>query len=277
MSHTERSRSILIKELHLELNNTCDIRIGTSGYSFADWKDNFYPLNIDKGKMLDHYVQYFETVEINSTYYRIPHPAVMHNIVKKAPNNFDFIIKVPQSFTHRRVDIDKDIHDFNLSIQPFIDQGKLSGLLAQFPYSFKFSQNGLEYISILKQAMAPHPLFVEFRHNGWVNRKMYNHLKKDNIGYVAVDEPDLNGLLKPDAFATTDTAYIRLHGRNSEQWWNGGDLRYNYNYSETELVDWRDKTFKLTTKVKKIFVFFNNCHHGQAAKNALFFKDMLQL
>ncbi len=225
--------------------------------------------------MLDHYVQYFSTVEINSTYYRIPHPVVMHNIVKKAPDNFDFIIKVPQSFTHRRVDIDKDIHDFTLSIQPFIDHGKLSGLLAQFPYSFKFSQNGLEYISILKQAMSPHPLFVEFRHNGWVNRPMYDHLKNDNIGYVSVDEPDLNGLLRPDAFATTDTAYIRLHGRNSEQWWNGGDLRYDYNYSETELKDWRDKTIKLSTKVKKVFVFFNNCHHGQAAKNALFFKNML--
>lgn len=261
----------------MELNKECDIRIGTSGYSFEDWRENFYPHQIEKGKMLDHYVNYFPTVEINSTYYRIPHPAVMHNIVKKAPDNFDFIIKVPQSFTHRRTDLENDIHAFTQSIQPFIDHGKLSGLLAQFPYSYKFSRDALEYIALLKQAVAPNSLFVEFRHNGWVNREMYDYLKNENIGYVCVDEPKLTGLLNPDAFATIDTAYIRLHGRNAEKWWNGGDLRYDYDYSETELTDWRDKTIKLSTKVKKVFVFFNNCHHGQAAKNALYFKDLLCL
>ncbi len=261
----------------MELNKECDIRIGTSGYSFADWKDNFYPGTIEKGKMFDHYVKYFQTVEINSTYYRIPHPAVMHNIVKKAPSYFDFIIKVPQSFTHRRTDLEHDIETFTQAIQPFIDHGKLSGLLAQFPYSFKFSRDALEYMSLLNQAMAPNKLFVEYRHNSWVNREMYDFLKADKIGYVSVDEPQLNGLLNPDAFATTDTAYIRLHGRNAEKWWNGGDLRYDYNYSDQELCDWRDKTIKLSTKVKKVYVFFNNCHHGQAAKNAIYFKNLLGL
>ena len=261
----------------MEVNPSCDIRIGTSGYSFDDWKDNFYPEKIEKGKMLDHYVKYFPTVEINSTYYRIPHPAVMYNIVNKAPENFDFIIKVPQSFTHRRTDLEKDVQLFGDALKPFQERNKLSGLLAQFPYSFKYSQNGLDYISIIRDAIAPEKLFVEFRHNSWVNRAMYDYLKKEQIGYVCVDEPPLQGLLNPDAFATTDIAYIRLHGRNKEQWWNGGDLRYDYNYSETELTDWRDKTIKLSAKVKKVFIFFNNCHHGQAAKNALFFKEMLNL
>ena len=90
-------------------NKQSDIRIGTSGYSFEDWKGNFYPADVPKGKMLDYYVNFFPTVEINSTYYRIPHPAVMANIVKKAPKGFDFMVKVPQSFTHRRTDLDKDI------------------------------------------------------------------------------------------------------------------------------------------------------------------------
>ena len=254
-----------------------DIRIGTSGYSFEDWRENFYPEKIDKGKMLDHYVNYFPTVEINSTYYRIPHPVVMYNIVKKAPPHFDFMIKVPQSFTHRRSELDADVTAFAESLRPFVDESKLSGLLAQFPYSFKYNKNNLEYVSIVRQAVTPHPLFVEFRHNSWVNREMYDYLKSENIGYVCVDEPQISYLLKPDAFATTDTAYIRLHGRNAEKWWNGGDLRYDYNYSEEELADWRDKTIKLSTKVKKVFVFFNNCHHGQAAKNALEFMKLLGL
>lgn len=254
-----------------------DIRIGTSGYSFNDWQDSFYPESIEKGKMLDHYVKYFSTVEINSTYYRIPHPTVIYNIAKKAPMEFDFIIKVPQSFTHRRSDLEKDITLFHEAIKPMRETNQLSGLLAQFPYSFKYSSDSLDYISICKEITEPIPLFVEFRHNSWVNRTMYDRLKSENIGYVSVDEPQLPGLLKPDAFATTDIAYIRLHGRNDKDWWDGGELRYNYDYSLTELQNWRDKTIKLKAKVKKVYVFFNNCHHGQAAKNALDFKRLLGL
>lgn len=257
------------------INYKSDIRVGTSGYSFEDWRDNFYPATIDKGKMLDHYVKYFPTVEINSTYYRIPHPAVCYNIVKKAPDNFDFIVKVPQSYTHKRINLEEDVKNFSESIRPFVDSGKLSGLLAQFPYSFKFNQNNLDYLKIIKDVTEPHELFVEFRHNGWVNRTMYDNLKENNIGYVCVDEPQLNGLLKPDMFATTDNAYVRLHGRNTKDWWNGGDLRYDYNYSETELEDWRNKVLKIKAKMKKVYVFFNNCHHGQASKNALEFMNLL--
>lgn len=258
------------------MNKTGEIRVGTSGYSFEDWKSSFYPEKIEKGKMLDHYVKFFNTVEINSTYYRIPHPAVMYNMVKKAPDGFDFIIKVPQALTHRRTDLEKDVNSFNEAIRQVKEAGKLSGLLAQFPYSFKYSQDHLDYLKICRDAIAPETLFVEFRHNGWVNRPMYDFLKAENIGCVAVDEPQLPNLLAPDCFATTDRGYIRLHGRNNEHWWGkDASLRYDYNYSKEELEMWQDKTVKLVGKVKKVHIFFNNCHHGQAAKNALEFKKML--
>ena len=251
------------------------VRIGTSGYSFADWVGNFYPPKIDKGKMLDYYVKHFSTVEINMTYYRIPSPRVFENMVSKAPSGFDFMVKVPQSFTHRRTDLDQDIAAFREAITPLVESGKLSGLLAQFPYSFKFSPPTLDYLSVCRDAVAPNPLFVEFRHDGWVNRPMYDRLRGEQIGYVAVDEPPLRGLLKPNWFATTDTAYIRLHGRNAEQWWNGGALRYDYNYSHNELEYWKEKVRKIMKKVKKTYVFFNNCHLGQAADNAQQFAQML--
>jgi len=252
------------------------VRVGTSGYSFADWKGNFYPESIDKGKMLDYYVRHFRTVEINSTYYGIPHPAVMHNIAKKAPAGFDFMIKLPQSFTHRRTDLESDQARFLECLKPVAEAGKLTGLLGQFPYSFKFNADNLDYLCICRDAVAPHPLHIEFRHNGWVNRQMYDRLRHEQIGYVCVDEPDLPGLLKPDLFATTDTGYIRLHGRNADQWWDGGALRYDYNYSEDELQHWRQKIEKIKTKVKKLYIFFNNCHLGQAASNARDFADMIK-
>ncbi len=201
----------------------------------------------------------------------------MANIVKKAPSGFDFMVKVPQSFTHRRTDLDQDAAAFSEAIKPFEESGKLSGLLAQYPYSFKFSQDALDYIAICRDQVSPNQLYVEFRHSGWANRAMYDRLKSEGIGYVCVDEPDLPGLLNPDLFATTETGYIRLHGRNKEQWWDGGALRYDYYYSPEELKQWREKIEKIKEKVKALYVFFNNCHRGSAAKNALEFMKLVGL
>ncbi len=251
------------------------IRVGTSGYSFKDWKGTFYPDKIKPGEMLDCYVNFFMTVEINSTYYGIPRPQVIANMTKKAPAGFDFMVKVPQSLTHGRQDIDSDIALFLEAMKPMAESGKLAGLLAQFPWSFKFDQNNLDYLSICRAAVEPHDLYCEFRHNSWVNRTMYDRLRSEQIGYVSVDEPQLRGLLEPHAFATTDTAYVRLHGRNADKWWDGGALRYDYDYSQEELKSWREKILKLKNKVKKTYVYFNNCHEGQAAKNAQEFMRIL--
>ena len=254
-----------------------EIKVGTSGYSFDDWVGPFYPPDIKKGKMFDHYVKHFNTVEINSTYYRIPHPAVMANIEEKSPAGFEFIVKTPDILTHKRKEIEKGVAEFCECLKPMSESGKLKGLLAQFPYSFKFSKENLDYISRCRDLLQPHRLFTEFRHNSWVTREMYDSLRKENIGYVAVDEPQLSGLLKPDLFATTDTAYVRLHGRNSRHWWEGGALRYDYDYSPGELQEWKGRVEKLEGKAGKLYIFFNNCHLGQAVKNARQMKEMLNL
>ena len=249
-----------------------NVKIGTSGYSFEDWRGRFYPEKVEKGKMLDHYIKHFSTVEINSTYYGIPHPRVFESMVKKTPDGFDFMVKAPQTFTHKRADMDKDRTKFQDALEPLVEAGKL----AQFPYSFKFNPANLDFVARCKEAVAPHPLFAEFRHNGWVNRQMYDRLRAEQVGYVAVDEPQLPGLLKPDCFATTDVAYIRLHGRNAEQWWDGGALRYDYSYSDPELEYWKERVRKIMAKVKMVYAYFNNCHLGQAAQDAGRFAAMLR-
>ena len=249
------------------------IKIGTSGYSFEDWKGSFYPADVQKGKMFDHYVKHFNTVEINSTYYRIPHPAVMENIEKKSPEGFDFMVKTPDILTHKRKNVEGAAAQFIECLKPMDEAGKLKGLLAQFPYSFKYSQASIDYIKRCRDLLRDYPLFVEFRHNGWVNRQMYDAFKENDIGYVCVDEPQMSGLLKPDFFNTTDTAYIRLHGRNAAQWWEGGPLRYDYDYSPEELDEWKERILKREEKAKVLYIFFNNCHLGQAVKNA---REMMQ-
>lgn len=254
-----------------EKSAQAEIRVGTSGYSFADWIGVFYPYHIPKGKKLDHYVQHFPTVEINSTYYRIPHPAVIYNMVKKTPAHFDFMVKVPQSLTHRRTEIESDIALFRESIRPIIDTGQLAGCLAQFPYSFKRSHEAEEYLLRCREAVAPSKLFVEYRHSSWSTSTVVEKMTADQIGYVSVDEPALPGLMDRNIHLTTDTAYVRLHGRNNDGWWVSGEQRYNYLYSEQEMEEWRAKLEEIRNKVARIYVYFNNCYDGKAAINALEF------
>jgi uncharacterized protein YecE (DUF72 family) len=254
-----------------------EIRVGTSGYSFEDWRGNFYPGQIAKGKMLDHYQAYFNTVEINSTYYRIPHPAVMYNIAKKTKPDFEFIIKANKNLTHQRMELEKPAKEFHESIRPIVDRGQLKGILAQFPWSFKYSTRNLQYLSICHELTQPHPLYVEFRHDSWLRKDTYDAMKQHEIKFVSVDGPRLQGLLPPELITTGDTIYIRLHGRNAEQWWNGGALRYDYLYNEDELRDWKERIDKMKGQVSKAFIFFNNCHLGQAVKNARGMMQMLDL
>ncbi len=254
-----------------------EVRIGTSGYSFEDWRGNFYPARIAKGKMLDHYQAYFNTVEINSTYYRIPHPAIMYNIAKKTKPEFEFIIKANQNMTHQRKQIEAPAKEFLESIRPVVDRGQLKGILAQFPWSFKFSENNLRYLTVCKNLLQPHPLFVEFRNDSWMRRETYEAMKENGLSYVSVDGPRLQGLLPPELITTGEVVYLRLHGRNADHWWGGGDLRYDYLYDESELQEWKDKIERLKGQAKKAYIFFNNCHLGQAVKNARQLTRMLDI
>lgn len=251
-----------------------ELKIGTSGYSFEDWRGNFYPGQIQKGKMLDHYQAYFNTVEINSTYYRIPHPAIMYNIVKKTKPEFDFFVKANKNLTHQRVDFEQPAKEFQEAIKPIVERNQLRGILAQYPWSFKYSPRNLQYLSICRDLMRPHPFFVEFRHDSWLRDETFNQMKAEGMHFVSVDGPRLRGLLPPSLITTTDTAYIRFHGRNGEQWWNGGALRYDYLYNENELQEWKEKIEKLQDTVTKTYIFFNNCHLGQAVKNA---RDLMKM
>jgi uncharacterized protein YecE (DUF72 family) len=251
------------------------LRIGTSGYSFDDWVGPFYPSGTSKGKMFDFYLRHFDTVEINSTYYRIPHPRVMRNIDSKTPDGFEFVVKTHGSFTHERDKFDENLPAFLESVAPMAESGKLSGLLAQFPFSFRYSPQNLDYVLENGARFSPHPLFVEYRHDSWMRPEVKDAMQKAGIGYCNVDEPALPHLVPPEAAATTPTGYIRLHGRNAEKWWGGGGERYNYSYTDEQLREWVKRLDDLRAKTTKAFVFFNNCHLGRAVKDAQRFMNLL--
>ena len=253
------------------------IKIGTSGYSFKEWVGNFYPQNIKPGKMLDYYQEHFNTVEINSTYYRLPHPKIFENIVKKVPHDFEFIVKVHNSITHGAKKNLDSIKELFIGIDPIIRAGKFKGFLAQFPYAFKYSDKNLEHLAKVRKECRGFPLFIEFRHISWLRDEVYQFLQQNNTGYVNVDEPPLHGLIPPQILVTNNIGYIRFHGRNRRTWWDAdvGD-RYDYDYSREELAEWLPLIQNISAESSETFIFFNNCHMGQAVKNAKMMRDMIK-
>lgn len=245
------------------------IKVGTSGYSYEDWRGSFYPADLPANKMLEYYVRYFQTVELNSTYYTIPLVSTFQRLAEKTPAQFEFIIKVHQETTHRRLENEKAIKQLMEAVKPLDDQNKVHGFLAQFPYSFKNNEENRHYLVQTKSYLGNHPLYVEFRNYTWLAASLPDFLKNNNIGYVNVDEPPLKGLIPKQDLVTAEAGYIRLHGRNEKDWWNGqGSARYDYEYSEQELREWLIHISNILKKTFKTYIFFNNHPTGKAVKNA---------
>jgi uncharacterized protein YecE (DUF72 family) len=252
------------------------IRIGTSGYSFLDWIGPFYPQGIQRGKMLDYYISHFDIVEVNSSFYRIPHPKVFENMEKKTPKHFEFIVKAHRSFTHDRTDIVSGVQEFKRSIEPLVQAGKLRGILLQFPYSFKWNPKNTAHLMRLLDELRVFSLYAEFRHRGWLRDEIFMLFEERRASICSVDGPQLAGLPKPELFDVSDRIYVRLHGRNAEQWWKGGALRYDYLYSEDQLKDWISRMRECRKSVQSALMFFNNCHRGQAVQNAKVMMELLR-
>ena len=256
-----------------------EIRIGTSGYSFKDWKGVFYPPTISDSSMLEFYTQFFDCVEINSTYYRILSPYLFRRMAERTPEDFDFVVKLHRSMTHDRASVHTTLEEFRASIEPLQELGKLKGLLAQFPWSFRNGKENREHILFLQSQFEGHPLFVEFRNDTWAAPGILSFLSNHNLYYCSVDEPDLPGLMPSDAHTTGDIGYVRFHGRNRENWFKKGvetTQRYRYLYEEEELKRWADKIKEISRQAKQIFVVFNNCYQNFGLKNAKMLLRLLQ-
>ena len=251
--------------------------IGTSGFSYDDWKGNYYPEVIKKSEMLSYYSQHFASVEVNVTYYTIPPASSFDKMNSKTPDDFEFVVKVNQETTHKRKANKVAVKNLIESIKPLKDANKLGGLLAQFPYSFHNNEINRKYLLETKEYVKDIPLFVEFRNSSWIKTALTEFLKNNEIGYVNVDEPKLKGLIPEQDILTTNLGYVRFHGRNSEKWWDGvGSERYDYNYSNEELEAWLIRVSEILKKSYKTYVFFNNHPKGKAPANALRFEKMIQ-
>lgn len=254
------------------------LHIGTSGYDYLDWKDIFYPHDIKRKDFLHYYSQYFSTLELNFSYYKMPTRDQLASMVERSEKKISMSIKAHESMTHK---IDPNswreaVREFSHALGPLVSTEKLAAVLLQFPYSFHYTPENRQYLDLLTREMHEFPLVVEFRNSEWINKRVMDALKERNAGFCSVDAPRLKGLPSPVDIVTSDVGYIRFHGRNEKSWW-GSDAaaRFDYTYSADELRPWTDRIISMMKNARKVLVYFNNHRRGQAPTDAMTLKGLL--
>jgi len=236
------------------------VYIGTSGWNYKHWKGNFYPEGVPQKRWLEFYITKFSTVELNSTFYRLPLVSTFKKWHESTPDDFFFSVKASRFITH--------IKRLNEPIEPvdnFISsaknlEAKLGPILFQLPPGFKYNYKRLEdFLKILPFKLR---YTFEFRNNTWWNNETYQLLKKHNCAFCIFE---LGETISPKE-VTADFVYIRLHGP-------GG--RYRGDYDKQTLGEWADAFNQWKKEKKDIFCYFDNDERGFAAKNALGLKEMI--
>lgn len=255
-----------------------EILIGTSGFSYDDWKGEFYPEDAARGEYLGYYADRFKTLELNFSYYKIPDAGQSGQMLERSGGRLEFVIKAFRGLTHEvsGSSIKEILPLFVKGISPFVEENRLGAILLQFPQAFHYTRDNRFYLKSLIEAMSPLPVAVEFRQREWLKESVYKTLHDLGAAFVCVDEPLLPSLMPPVVISTSDTGYIRFHGRNSKAWYGTDSrTRYDYLYSDEELREWTPRIRELADKTEKLFVFFNNHANAQAVTNAKMLINLL--
>ena len=237
------------------------VLVGTSGYVYDHWRQRFYSEKLSKPKWLEFYASHFNTVELNNTFYRLPSEAAFANWRDSTPGDFTFAVKVSRFITHI-----KRLKDAEEQVETFLSKAKILGdklgpLLYQLPPNMHRNDERLEaFLSILPRKMKH---VVEFRHQSWLEKGVFETLHKYNVGFCIFDMPDLSCPL----VATADFAYIRFHGSTG---------LYRSCYSDDELAGWAKKLTDLAASLKTIYIYFNNDAEAFAVKNAMTLRGYLK-
>jgi len=254
--------------------------IGTSGWSYEDWKDVVYPATAQK-RALEYMAKYFDALEINVSFYRPLNPHMAASWVRRTAGrpHFQFAAKLHQRFTHQRAEpIERaEVAEWLEGVRPLQEARKLGAVLAQFPWSFKNRPEERDWLKSLRDQFAELPLVVELRHDSWLTDEGLELLKSLGVGFCNIDQPQHAHCIGATDLVLSPVGYVRLHGRNRAKWFEHEEAyeRYDYLYTEEELADWLPRIGKIAERADKTFVFANNHYCGQAVVNALQLKAML--
>jgi uncharacterized protein YecE (DUF72 family) len=271
------------------------IRIGTCSWADESLTKYFYPAKV-KGaeERLRYYAERFDTVEANSTYYRLPERQMVEKWAERTPDGFVMHVKAFGVMTRHPVKVEQlptDLRDeapadergrvdrpprefraevfrrFHDALEPLRETGKLGGILMQFPPYIVPKPASLDYLEWAQEQLHGDELLVEFRHGSWLDdehrAETLAFLERRRMTYVIVDAPrDAGRNVLPTVVATTSpTAYVRLHGRNAETWnkrVRTAAERFDYLYPEEELREWVAPLEELAGKAETVYAMFNN-------------------
>jgi len=249
------------------------VRVGPAGWSYEDWKGTVYPASGRRVDPLAYLADYFDTIEVNSAFYRIPPVSHSASWVRRVSRNgqFRFTTKLFQGFTHEAsFPSGVEVESFRAYLQPFVEVDRLGGVLAQFPWSFRDGRESRDRLSRIREAIPGVPVVVEIRHGSFASDDFFTFLDRQDLGFANIDQPIIGDSFRPTSIVTGQVGYVRLHGRNYEKWFDHEESweRYDYLYSGDELEPWIDRIKSAATK-KDVYVVTNNHFRGQAIVNAV--------
>ena len=270
------------------------VRVGTCSWADEALTKYWYPKGVPSGARLGYYAEHFDTVEVDSTYYRLPALEMVQRWAERTPDDFVMHVKAFGVMTRHPVKIDQlppDLREeaptdargrverpsrefraeifgrFLEALEPLRSAGKLGGLLFQFPPYVVPKDASYDYLAWAREQVGDDRMLVEFRHRAWYEEdqreETLRFLEEHGMSHVVVDAPRSEGKNVPLTVLalTSPFLYVRLHGRNAETWnVRGGSAseRFDYLYSDEELREWVDPLKELSEQAQEAYVVFNN-------------------
>ena len=231
------------------------VRVGTSGWNYADWRERFYPAGLASRRWLEHYARVFDTVEVNSTFYRLASRAAVAAWVEQTPPEFVFSLKASRYLTHmkRLADMERGVVRFYERIEPLVEAGRLGPVLWQLPERFHRDD---ERLASALDRLPPGRHCFEFRHPSWFVPGVCELLRQHRVALVIQHHPERP--FQAHAF-TADWTFVRFHY---------GARGRRGNYSRSELEGWVARLAEWRRQIE-VFAYFNNDWEAFAVRNAL--------
>ncbi|HSU30563.1 MAG TPA: DUF72 domain-containing protein [Bryobacteraceae bacterium] len=272
-----------------------NILVGTAGFSYKDWAGIVYPADLKTSKIppLQYLAQFYDCCEINTSFYgplRSSTGKQWCAWVNEVNPQFLFTAKLYKAFTHSPIATVEPTSAATLrfssederltreGLDSLAMDGKLGAVLAQFPISFKNTEENRTYLQkLIAMFGGNYPLAIEVRHSSWNEEAVLHELSSFGVGFVNIDQPLLGKALRGTAHLTSRLGYVRLHGRNYQQWFSANRVedRHNFLYTPDQLEPWKERIEEIADQAERTFVVANNHYLGKAAANATELKSML--
>jgi uncharacterized protein YecE (DUF72 family) len=292
------------------------IRIGTCSWADDALSKHWYPPGVPARERLPYYAERFSTVEVDSTYYRVPDEKMVRGWADRTPDGFVMHVKAFGLMTRHPVKLEQvppDLREglpvdhrgrvdrpsretraavfrvFLDALEPLRASGKLGGILFQMPPYVVWKPSSLGYLEWAREQVGDDAFLFEPRHRSWyaedVRSELLRFLEERHMTWVVVDAPKTGGANVPETLVATTTplAYVRFHGRNAATWnARGGSAaeRFDHLYGEDELREWVPPLRQLSTEAEEAYAFFNNNNQtngvAQAPAGALLLRKLLE-